>query len=143
MPHTPAPITITSYCGSAATLPSAIPCSCSPTVGSPAPWRDKPCATSIVRARGTSFEPRFEPIPSGRLRPAPCMARPSGGYGGGGGGGGGPRRVRGGRGGTGSFEEVLANAVGGDERAFALLWRWANPSLIRWLSVVAPGTGDD
>jgi RNA polymerase sigma-70 factor (ECF subfamily) len=46
-------------------------------------------------------------------------------------------------GGAGSFEEVLSDAVGGDERAFARLWRWANPSLIRWLGVVAPGAGDD
>ncbi len=45
--------------------------------------------------------------------------------------------------GPGSFEEVLADALAGDERGFAALWRWANPSLVRWLGVVAPGTGED
>ena len=42
-----------------------------------------------------------------------------------------------------SFEEALTNASGGDERAFAALWRWANPSLLRWLRVVAPDGGED
>jgi RNA polymerase sigma-70 factor (ECF subfamily) len=45
--------------------------------------------------------------------------------------------------GPGSFEEVLADALAGDERGFAGLWRWANPSLVRWLGVVAPGAGED
>jgi len=46
-------------------------------------------------------------------------------------------------GGTGSFEEVLSDALGGDERAFARLWRWAHPALVRWLRVVAPDSGED
>src|SRR3954470_21880680 len=42
-----------------------------------------------------------------------------------------------------SFEEALTKASGGDERSFAALWRWANPSLLRWLRVVAPDGGED
>ena len=42
-----------------------------------------------------------------------------------------------------SFEEVLTRASGGDDRAFSALWRWANPSLLRWLRVVAPDGGED
>ena len=42
-----------------------------------------------------------------------------------------------------SFEEVLTQAVHGDQRAFSALWRWANPSLLRWLRVVAPAGGED
>jgi RNA polymerase sigma-70 factor (ECF subfamily) len=45
--------------------------------------------------------------------------------------------------GPGSFEEVLSDALGGDERAFTRLWRWAQPALVRWLSVVAPDSGED
>jgi RNA polymerase sigma-70 factor (ECF subfamily) len=42
-----------------------------------------------------------------------------------------------------SFEEALTRAASGDERAFSTLWRWANPSLLRWLRVVAPDGGED
>ncbi len=35
------------------------------------------------------------------------------------------------------FEDVLAATRGGDERAFATLWRWLHPPLLRWLTVVA------
>jgi RNA polymerase sigma-70 factor (ECF subfamily) len=42
-----------------------------------------------------------------------------------------------------SFEEVLTSARRGDQRAFSALWRWANPSLLRWLRVVAPDGGED
>ena len=42
-----------------------------------------------------------------------------------------------------AFEDVLASACAGDDRAFALLWRWMNPPLLRWLAVVAPGSGED
>jgi RNA polymerase sigma-70 factor (ECF subfamily) len=42
-----------------------------------------------------------------------------------------------------SFEEALTHALAGDERAFSALWRWANPSLLRWLRVVAPHGGED
>src|SRR3954470_9210427 len=45
MPQTPAPMTIASYCGSAAALPSAISCSSSPTVG-----RKRPVTRQVVRA---------------------------------------------------------------------------------------------
>jgi len=36
-----------------------------------------------------------------------------------------------------AFEEVLASARAGDDVAFAELWRWLHPPLLRWLSVVA------
>ena len=36
-----------------------------------------------------------------------------------------------------AFDDVLAAAREGDERAFAALWRWLHPSLLRWLTVVA------
>jgi RNA polymerase sigma-70 factor (ECF subfamily) len=42
-----------------------------------------------------------------------------------------------------SFEHVLARARNGDEVAFARLWRWLNPSVLRWLRVVAPDEADD
>jgi RNA polymerase sigma-70 factor (ECF subfamily) len=42
-----------------------------------------------------------------------------------------------------SFEEALTQARRGDQRAFSTLWRWANPSLLRWLRVVAPDGGED
>ena len=35
------------------------------------------------------------------------------------------------------FADVLAAAQDGDEEAFASLWRWLQPSLLRWLRVVA------
>jgi RNA polymerase sigma-70 factor (ECF subfamily) len=37
----------------------------------------------------------------------------------------------------------LAKACAGDEQAFLVLWRWLHPALVRWLSVVAPGAGED
>ena len=37
-----------------------------------------------------------------------------------------------------AFDNVLAAAVEGDERAFALLWRELQPGLLRYLRVVAP-----
>ena len=39
-----------------------------------------------------------------------------------------------------AFEDVLARHGAGDERAFAPVWRWMNPPLLRWLAVVAPGS---
>ena len=45
--------------------------------------------------------------------------------------------------GPGAFEEVLEEARSGDQSAFALLWRWLHPPLLRWLGVVAPGAVDD
>jgi RNA polymerase sigma-70 factor, ECF subfamily len=42
-----------------------------------------------------------------------------------------------------AFDSVLAAAVGGDERAFALLWRELQPGLLRYLRVVAPGSAED
>jgi RNA polymerase sigma-70 factor (ECF subfamily) len=45
--------------------------------------------------------------------------------------------------GPGAFEDVLAAAQRGDEGAFLSLWRWAQPLLLRWLAVVAPGHGGD
>ena len=42
-----------------------------------------------------------------------------------------------------AFEVVLASAQTGDELAFAALWRWLHPPLVRWLTVVAPGNVDD
>jgi RNA polymerase sigma-70 factor (ECF subfamily) len=41
------------------------------------------------------------------------------------------------------FAEVFAAARAGDERAFASLWRWLHPLLLRWLSVVVPGGAED
>jgi RNA polymerase sigma-70 factor (ECF subfamily) len=41
------------------------------------------------------------------------------------------------------FEGVLASARAGGERAFAELWRWLHPPLLRWLAVVAPGNVED
>jgi RNA polymerase sigma-70 factor, ECF subfamily len=40
--------------------------------------------------------------------------------------------------GGGSFDRVLEAARVGDGAAFAVLWRWLHPPLLRWLSVVAP-----
>ena len=36
-----------------------------------------------------------------------------------------------------AFDDVLRAARDGDEGAFAALWRWLNPPLLRWLTVVA------
>jgi RNA polymerase sigma-70 factor, ECF subfamily len=41
------------------------------------------------------------------------------------------------------FEEDLAAAQRGHEAAFARLWRDANPSLLRYLRVIAPDVADD
>ena len=37
-----------------------------------------------------------------------------------------------------SFEETLGAAGNGDEEAFAAIWRWFHPSLVRYLRIVAP-----
>ncbi len=42
-----------------------------------------------------------------------------------------------------AFDSTLAAAVGGDELAFALLWRDVQPGLLRYLRVVAPGAAED
>jgi len=42
-----------------------------------------------------------------------------------------------------SFEAVLAAAAGGDEHAFAILWRDLQPALLRYLRVVAPAVCED
>jgi RNA polymerase sigma-70 factor (ECF subfamily) len=42
-----------------------------------------------------------------------------------------------------AFEHMLEAAREGDEVAFAQLWRWLNPLVLRWLRVVSPGTADD
>jgi len=41
------------------------------------------------------------------------------------------------------FEQTLAAACAGDERAFAALWRSSQPALLRYLRVLAPKTADD
>jgi RNA polymerase sigma-70 factor (ECF subfamily) len=41
------------------------------------------------------------------------------------------------------FEAALAAARAGDDRAFAVLWRWLHPSLGRWLRVVANDDVED
>jgi RNA polymerase sigma-70 factor, ECF subfamily len=41
------------------------------------------------------------------------------------------------------FAAQLAAAQGGNEDAFAVLWRDANPALVRYLRVVAPEHGED
>ena len=41
------------------------------------------------------------------------------------------------------FDSTLCSAQGGDEAAFAALWRSLHPPLLRWLSVVAPGGAED
>jgi RNA polymerase sigma-70 factor, ECF subfamily len=46
-------------------------------------------------------------------------------------------------GGPGAFADVLDAARTGDERAFAALWRWLNPALLRWLAVTVPDGRDD
>jgi RNA polymerase sigma-70 factor (ECF subfamily) len=45
--------------------------------------------------------------------------------------------------GPGAFADVLADARAGDEDAFATIWRWLHPPLLRWLGVVAPRGSDD
>ena len=45
--------------------------------------------------------------------------------------------------GPGAFEHVLDAARAGDEVAFAALWRWLHPGLLRWLRVMAPGSEED
>jgi RNA polymerase sigma-70 factor (ECF subfamily) len=42
-----------------------------------------------------------------------------------------------------SFADVLGRARAGDERAFAVLWRWLQPPLLRWLAVVSPENVED
>jgi RNA polymerase sigma-70 factor, ECF subfamily len=42
-----------------------------------------------------------------------------------------------------SFKAVLASAVAGDERAYAELWRELNPSLVRYLRVLAADAAED
>lgn len=41
------------------------------------------------------------------------------------------------------FPRVLAAAREGDESAYAVIWRDANPVLLRYLRVLAPGTSED
>jgi RNA polymerase sigma-70 factor (ECF subfamily) len=45
--------------------------------------------------------------------------------------------------GPGAFEDVLEAARTGEESAFAAIWRWMHPPLLRWLGVVAPASADD
>jgi RNA polymerase sigma-70 factor, ECF subfamily len=42
-----------------------------------------------------------------------------------------------------SFPAVLAAAQGGDEQAFAVLWRDLQPSVLRYLRVAAPAAAED
>lgn len=41
------------------------------------------------------------------------------------------------------FADLLATAQSGGEAAFSLLWRNANPALLRYLRVIAPGAEED
>jgi RNA polymerase sigma-70 factor (ECF subfamily) len=41
------------------------------------------------------------------------------------------------------FEETLLAAGAGDEQAFASMWRWLHPSLIRYLRAVSPAESED
>jgi RNA polymerase sigma-70 factor, ECF subfamily len=41
------------------------------------------------------------------------------------------------------FARTLAAAQDGDETAFAVLWRDANPAMLRYLKVIAPGAAED
>ena len=41
------------------------------------------------------------------------------------------------------FARVLADAQGGSEDQFAVLWRDANPALLRYLRVLAPEAAED
>jgi RNA polymerase sigma-70 factor (ECF subfamily) len=45
--------------------------------------------------------------------------------------------------GPGSFDELLARVRAGDDAAFAQLWRWMHPALLRWQAVVARDAGED
>jgi RNA polymerase sigma-70 factor (ECF subfamily) len=42
-----------------------------------------------------------------------------------------------------SFPDLLAAAQGGDEQAFAVLWRDLQPALLRYLRVAAPEAAED
>lgn len=42
-----------------------------------------------------------------------------------------------------AFEDVLVSARAGEDEAFAELWRWLHPPLLRWLTVVAPSDAQD
>ena len=42
-----------------------------------------------------------------------------------------------------AFQAVLGAAARGDERAFAVLWRQHQPSLLRYLEVMAPAAAED
>ena len=42
-----------------------------------------------------------------------------------------------------TFPELLAAAQGGDEQAFAVLWRDLQPALLRYLRVAAPEAAED
>ncbi len=44
---------------------------------------------------------------------------------------------------TADFAATVTAAIGGDESAFAALWRGLNPSLLRYLRVLVPGWSDD
>jgi RNA polymerase sigma-70 factor (ECF subfamily) len=46
-------------------------------------------------------------------------------------------------GGRGILRPDLGGARAGDEAAFSALWRWAQPSLLRWQRVVAPAADED
>jgi RNA polymerase sigma-70 factor, ECF subfamily len=41
------------------------------------------------------------------------------------------------------FAEVLASAQGGDDSAFAVLWRDGNPALLRYLRAMTPESAED
>jgi RNA polymerase sigma-70 factor, ECF subfamily len=41
------------------------------------------------------------------------------------------------------FQAVLADAAGGDDVAFGILWRDLQPGLLRYLNALAPGAGED
>ncbi|MCL2586046.1 MAG: RNA polymerase sigma factor, partial [Streptosporangiales bacterium] len=41
------------------------------------------------------------------------------------------------------FADVLASAQSGSDEAFAILWRDANPALLRYLRVIAPQHAED
>ena len=42
-----------------------------------------------------------------------------------------------------AFQDVLTSARAGDDAAFAELWRWLHPPLVRWLGVIAYGDVED
>jgi RNA polymerase sigma-70 factor, ECF subfamily len=42
-----------------------------------------------------------------------------------------------------AFQDVLAAAAGGDEQAFATVWRELQPPLLRYLEMLAPGAAED